>query len=402
MENTPKERKQIFGQFYTTNYEYILQGMKIPNNITTIIEPFTGNGDLLNFIDKSRYILECYDIDPKKDYIIKRDTILNPPIYTNKFMLTNPPYLARNKSTNKLLFDKYDVNDLYKCVIKEISTNIVLGGIIIIPLNFWSSIRANDIELRKIFLEKYNVLRLNIFEEQVFEDTTYTVCSFQFELRINNNPNIIEIYIYPSNSNLNVILNETNNYMIGGEIYKLPTKKQYNISRLTKKNKTQSNTNIYVKCIDDNENSKIGLSYVSDDNIYVDETPNQTARTYCTLIIEPSIDLNKQKQLINKTNNYLESQRLKYHSLFLSNYRESKDIARKRISFDLIYSLVEYILDNFDNNILFPETPIINPIKNDVSMIREQVEVLNQPKVKAVVPKKKITNTIFTNTAIDF
>jgi len=343
--------KQIYGQFFTTNYNYILQGMKIPETITQIIEPFTGNGDLLKFIpieDKHKYILECYDIDPKKDFIVKRDTILNPPTYTNKFLLTNPPYFARNKASDKTLYDKYDVNDLYKCVVKEITINVVLGGIIIIPLNFWSSIRANDIELRKLFLNKYNVERLNIFEEQVFDDTTYTVCSFQFSLRSNNDINTINIHIYPSDSTLEVILNETNNYMIGGEIYNLPTNKQYKITRLTTKNKTKSNTNIFVKCIDDNENSKIGLSYVSDDDKYVDETPNQTARTYCTLIIEPSIDLNKQRQLIIKVNNYLERQRQKYHSLFLTNYRESKDIARKRVSFDLIYSLVEYVLDNFE------------------------------------------------------
>ena len=44
--------KQKLGQFYTTNHEYILQGMKIPDTIKNIIEPFTGNGDLISFIKK--------------------------------------------------------------------------------------------------------------------------------------------------------------------------------------------------------------------------------------------------------------------------------------------------------------------------------------------------------------
>lgn len=66
--------------------------------ITTIIEPFTDNGDLLK-------------------------------IKVN--ILTNPPYLARNKSMNKELFDKYNINDLYKCFIE-----ILLDGILIVPLNF--------------------------------------------------------------------------------------------------------------------------------------------------------------------------------------------------------------------------------------------------------------------------
>ena len=343
-----KSNKQELGQFYTTNQEYILQGMKIPDNIKTIIEPFTGNGDLLTFIEKEKYIIECYDIEPKKKYIIKKDTIKNPPNYKDKYLITNPPYLARNKSKNKTLFDIYDVNDLYKCVIKEILTNVCIGGILIIPLNFWSSIRLADIELRKSFLEVYDIILLNIFEEQVFDDTTYTICSFQFELK-KTNLNKLDIMIYPAKIKIETELNKTNNFMIGGDIYNLPLKNTYKITRLTKKNKDKESTNILVKCIDDNMNNQIGLSFVDDKDVYIDNTPNQTARTYATLIIEPKIEKDKQKQLIHKFNSYLTKHRIKYNSLFLTNYRESKDIARKRISFDLVYSISGYILENFDD-----------------------------------------------------
>lgn len=44
--------KKKFGQFYTTNYEYILQSMNIPDYVMNIIEPFAGNGDLVEFIEK--------------------------------------------------------------------------------------------------------------------------------------------------------------------------------------------------------------------------------------------------------------------------------------------------------------------------------------------------------------
>ena len=345
--------KQVLGQFYTTRHEYILQGMKIPDNIKNIVEPFTGNCDLITFIEKEqeinnvKYVIECYDIEPKKDNIIKKDTIKNPPKYTDKYIITNPPYLARNKSKDKTLFDKYEVNDLYKCVIKNILTNICLGGIFIIPLNFWSSIRIADIELRKSFLEKYNIILLNIFEEQVFDDTSYTICSFQFEQKKNDN-NKLNIIVYPSKTIINTELNDDNNFMIGGDIYNLKLKNTCKILRLTKKNKTKANTNILVKCIDDNINNQIKLSFVKDEDIYIDNTPNQTARTYATLIIEPEIDKDKQIQLVLKFNKYLEEHRKKYNSLFLTNYRESKDIARKRISFDLVYSITGYILENFD------------------------------------------------------
>ena len=81
--------KKKFGQFYTTNYEYILSNMTIPRGTHNIIEPFVGNGDLLKFIkNKENYKLEIYDIDPKCKNAIKRDTLKNPPDYTNKFVLT--------------------------------------------------------------------------------------------------------------------------------------------------------------------------------------------------------------------------------------------------------------------------------------------------------------------------
>ena len=48
-------------------------------------------------------------------------------------------------------------------------------------------------------------------------------------------------------------------------------------------------------------------------------------------------------------NNYINNLREKYNSLFLTNYRESKDIARKRISFQLVYSIIGYILENWNN-----------------------------------------------------
>ena len=180
LENKKKMKSQL-GQFYTTNYEYILSNMKIPKDVNTIIEPFVGNGDLLNFIkNKNNYNIEIYDIDPKIKNTIKQDTLANPPDYTNKFILTNPPYLARNKNKNKDLYEKYDCNDLYKCFINNIITNICQGGIIIIPLNFLSSIRKADVELREKFLAIYSINIINIFEEQVFDDTSYSVCSIYF------------------------------------------------------------------------------------------------------------------------------------------------------------------------------------------------------------------------------
>ncbi len=336
--------KNELGQFYTTNYEYILSNMNIPNNTKTIIEPFVGNGDLLNFIqNKTKYNIEIYDIDPKYENTVKRDTLNDPPDYTDKFVLTNPPYLARNKNKNKELYDKYDCNDLYKCFIINLIETICDGGIIIIPLNFLSSIRKGDIELRKRFLQKYLIKQVNIFEEKVFEDTRYSVCSIYFVKKISFDTELIKAYIYPSKKTMSFNLNTENNYTIGGEIYNLPYNSEYKIQRATKNNK-ENITNILLKCIDDNIDNQLGFKIVDDENMFIDNTPKLSARSYATLTINKRLTLKQQEQLVKKMNNYITTQRKKYNSLFLTNYRESNSIARKRISFDLAFRICNYIL----------------------------------------------------------
>ena len=65
----------------------------IPEN-AFIIEPFYGQGDLV----KNFNIMEYYDIAFPMESPHYRDTLLNPPDYKNKWIITNPPYLAKNKA----------------------------------------------------------------------------------------------------------------------------------------------------------------------------------------------------------------------------------------------------------------------------------------------------------------
>lgn len=330
--------KKQLGQFYTTNYEHILRNMYIPENIKHIIEPFVGNGDLLKFLqNKEKYTIETYDIDPKYENTIKRDTLLHPPKYSGKFVLTNPPYLARNKSKNKDIYDKYNCNDLYKCFIQQIIEDTCDGGIMIIPLNFISSIRKGDIELRKNFLCKYSMEVINIFEERVFDDTSYSVCSILFTPNKDNKSNV---YIYPSNKHMEIELNEDNNYTIGGEVYKLPINNKYKIERATKETK-KNITNILLKCIDDSIENQLGFKIVKDEDRFIDNTENLSARSYATLVINKKLTLQQQETLVIKMNEYIREKREKYNSLFLTNYREKN---RKRISFDLAFDICNYIL----------------------------------------------------------
>jgi hypothetical protein len=354
MKSSTAAKKSALGQFMTTNYEYILQNLAVPPQVD-IIEPFAGNGDLLNILTHDqRARAECYDIDPKHSFVVRRDTLLDPPDYSNKFILTNPPYLARNKSTEKRAFDKYNTNDLYKCFILQLIAAATapepppVGGILIVPLNFWSSIRAADIELRRQFLEIYHICHINIFEEQVFEDTTYTTCAFAFEYYGGATPRDaapVSITLYPAGENIHVRFCDRNNYMIGGEIYNLAPPRR-RAGRLTHKNcaaalDAGTMTHIVVKCIDDTA----PIAFLWEENgaeTRIDNTPNTSARTYMSLTVAaPAISRDEQRELMEKCNLFLSNYRKKYHSLFLCNYRENN---RKRISFELVYNIVDTVL----------------------------------------------------------
>ena len=42
----------------------------------------------------------------------------------------------------------------------------------------------NSRKIRNLFFEKFEIIKLNIFSEQVFEDTTYNVISFYFRKKL--------------------------------------------------------------------------------------------------------------------------------------------------------------------------------------------------------------------------
>ena len=275
---------------------------------------------------------------PLTEDVIKQDTISNPPDYKNKYVITNPPYLSRNKSKNKTLYDLYNVNDLYKCFLMTIlySNNLPEGGILILPVNFFCSNRKADINLRKEFLTTFKILKVNLFENQIFDDTSSAVCSFQF-IRMNSKNDTFEFNII-SNEKVNKLNITLTNFCIGGELFSLP-KSKYFITRYTKKYENNP-TNIFIKCIDDSV-----LINASFKPPFKDETEKLSERSFCTLCITPPINEDKQKELISEFNIFLNDKRKEYNSLFLSSYREG---TRKRIGFDMVYDIFSYLLSKYD------------------------------------------------------
>lgn len=327
--------KKIYGQFFTTNSEYIIGNLisDIPNNIN-IIEPFVGNGDLISDIPNNSNI-EIYDIEPKIDNVIKQDTLKNSPIYLNKFVITNPPFLARNKNKDKSIYDLYKVDDLYKAFLKSIKD--VEGGILIIPLNFLSD---KDNNIREYFFSNFQIINMNIFEEQVFDDTSYTVISFSFKKFKNNNEIInIKTLLFPSNNIINISLNKKYGYRICDKFNDIISNvKNIGIKRLLV-DKPQ-NSKIFLRAIDTGSlDGRISLSI--QDEFY----GNTTDRTFATLVLDKEYSIEIQEKICLLFNELIENFRKEYNSLFLTNFRNSTSLyARKRIGFDDVYKIVSYII----------------------------------------------------------
>lgn len=372
--------KSRLGQFYTTETSIIFQGLTIERALLEkaecIIEPFVGQGDLLHYlaqqcsgasfkkpiiandISMSEGIQQALENQFPEIQVYAQDLFCQPLDLKDSYLITNPPFLAKNKATgDKTVFQEWDSDDLYKCFLNMmlVSHQIAIGGLLIVPLNFWSSSRKKDVDLRRRFLQTYRIQKLNIFTEKVFQDTSSSITSFQFCRRDDANEEYsVPIFWHPAKSGAldSFTFSQENNYTIGGEIHALPKfSLKWDVKRITSQEVDLGLepffTNILVKCIDDSLEKRLGLQYVDDpQDRYIDTTPLASARSYCSLMIRPIISIEQQRDLVERVNTYLNKKRNQYQSLFLTNYRESKEgEGRKRLSFDLLYRVVLWHLD---------------------------------------------------------
>lgn len=365
--------KKQLGQFFTTNSDYILQGFDsfVKNKI--VIDPFAGNQDLILWA-KSNGCKKVTGFDCDKKYIDNKIVFQNDSINSikkYKFICTNPPYLHKNKADKKTKKDFFsginsEFEDLY-----QVSINSILNseeGILIVPLNFLSA--ENSQKIRNIFFEKFNMIKLNIFSEQVFEDTTYNVISFYFKKRKKNiENNKISTTIFPENKKLTFSLNKNTGWQLGGEfLRKIETTKNYlGVFRLTEdflesgnnkvrmavqnikdvrdfnisnelKEKLEKNI-LILRAIDSKNGKKIQLEDIREYRIFGLVGKN-TSRNIAHIIFKKEVSVKEQKNLIKKFNTELNENREKYLSFFLTNFRDNN---RKRISFDFAYKLLNYV-----------------------------------------------------------
>lgn len=309
-------------QHYTTNYDLIFDGLldTIPA-AARLVEPFVGHGDLLNLFPNHTW--ETYDIDSSLPCVCQ-DTLKNPPTYAGRWVITNPPFLAKNHASDKSYFSQYDYDDLYKIFLHTIIG--CEGGIVIVPGNFFCD--EGSEKIRTEFLSEYQVEKVNFFTYPVFDSTSYSVCAFSFR----KGRNISQTIQFCINHEqvIEVELEQQFGYQIGGreltEIKQTPSV----FSRLVAGRSAKHPTHIYLYAAD-TKNERIRLEW--HDDLYYGKS---TDRMYATLDCAADLSEEQQRILIEKVNIELNKLRDKYGNLLFTNYRDNN---RKRVGFDFIYKL---------------------------------------------------------------
>ncbi len=323
--------KSKLGQFYTTNSQEVLAGFHVPDGVH-VVEPFCGKGDLLVILNDSHDI-SMFDIDPQNERTEQRDCLLDPPDYDDRFVLTNPPYLARNKSEEKTVFDAYNENDLFKCFIRSMLQSSPVGGIMILPVNFLSSVRKADVELRLAFMGSNELTRCALFDKQMFDDTSYDVCVVQFERTTGPVNDAVPVIVGGEELSIDM-----SSGVICPEIYALEDSGTYAVGRSTH-HSPGTPTNLVVHCLDGAQPIRMELTESPAD--YVDNTERSSCRTRLLLSVHPAISHDQQRRLARDFNSKLNSFRQSSASLFLPGFR---DHGRKRIPFELVYTISRHCL----------------------------------------------------------
>lgn len=344
-------KKEQLGQYYTTNTRAVLMGLEdfIPSS-STIVDPFCGEWDLLKRVDNDTCI--GYDVDPKTPQTLERNTLLNPPDYSKKWVLTNPPYLYKRKSKDKKIYEKYNVDDLYKASLLSFTkkhhpkSNGCEGGVVIVPLNF---ICGNAENVRKEFFQEFNVSQIVVHEQQVFDDTNYTVCVLAFE-RSKWQPETKFVFA-PEKETRSFKLLEEYGYQPGLEWHKIMSGKcVFDFDRISD-NSDLSKEEVYFKLRAIDTGSKTGdINLQTKRGKEIHKDLKKSDRTFGVF---ESLDFshNECKEICKRFNSRLNRLRKKYKSLFLTTYRNSTEYrTRKRIGFSQAKNLMSHVAFEMSNS----------------------------------------------------
>jgi hypothetical protein len=250
-------------------------------------------------------------------------------------MVSNPPYLARNKAKGQYapIYDKFKQSDLYKCHLAGLNCN---EGIVILPSNFLSESNSSA---RKMFFSRFSILQAEYWTEQVFPEATTGIVIFHYKWEKNPIQHF-PLTMLPEEKKIDVVLKPEYGYLFGAEFFQRISQypKTVTVEKGTKG--IPPNTRLVLSLLDKNKIPQ-GLSINTGDPILSTKT---AFTTYQLVVHGVTLSQEEEEKIVSSFNSLMGHYRKKYSGLFLTNYMGAN---QKILPVSYCYRLINYIVNEF-------------------------------------------------------
>jgi hypothetical protein len=225
------------------------------------------------------------------------------------------------------VYDKYGVGDLFHAFLDSMKE--AEGGILILPLIFFTAFRKSYAKVRDQFMYRFKISKVNYFETASFEDTTVTIVSFQFERsKLPMNEQTIEWNIYSPDKQTRTFVHRKNQrWLVGGYIFDLTLHPTICIKRHTYGKELGENeylSNLTLRALDKPNGERIEMMYIEDKDHKFKKSPG----AYHTFVFSKELSPEEQRHIASEFNDFLNKKREETHSLFMAMYRQG---SRRRL-----------------------------------------------------------------------
>lgn len=311
--HTTQNKKQKRGQYFTTNAATLLDGYEHVVKGKFVTEPFAGGGDLTRWcLENGATEVQQFDIEPQNEETMLNDSIMNPVFHG--VIVSNPPYLSRNKNKDKTAYDHWQHSDLYKCHLGAIVSTNIESGILILPSNFLSE---SSSYARNFFFSTYRMNHVKYYRTRVFDDATTGIVVFDFE-KWNLQPTMTctyEIFYDNESFKTEFTARDKDGWLVGSEFFDRIEQASAEFKIKILREGEESNSNIIIGLLDKGKYA-LGAHYNEGDPLYC--APKAFTTYQCVLNKEYPVEI--QKRAVEIFNELMSEYREKYHSMFLSNY----------------------------------------------------------------------------------
>jgi hypothetical protein len=215
----------------------------------------------------------------------------------------------------------YDAVDLFHAFLYSIKD--ATAGILILPLIFFTAFRNSHAKVRDYFMSRFKILRVNYFETAVFEDTTVSIVSFQFERSERAlDEQTIEWNIYSPDKQTRTFVHRKNqHWLVGGDIFDLTLHPTIRIKRNKHGRDLEENeylSKLTLRAIDKPSDEKIEMMFISDGEHKFKKSPG----AYHTFVFSKNFSNDEQRRIARDFNDFLNKKREETQSLFMAMYRQ--------------------------------------------------------------------------------